>query len=130
MLAPFYSATVVYFYSALDIFITLHFAVGSPACLQKRLAEVARSLYRLERDSFPDSETWNRFEKLITAATAGNRSEETIEATTFQMTDEEARHWLQETFGICNDIAVAYGAEVGSLAVGRVSVQAGGVLSE
>jgi hypothetical protein len=99
--------------------ITLHFAVASPAFPQKRLAEVVKSVYRLERDSFPDGETWDRFEKLITATTAGNRSEETIETTTSQMTDEEAGHWLQEAFGICNDITVAYGAEVARLAGGR-----------
>jgi hypothetical protein len=103
-------------------FITLHFAVASTASPQKRLAEVVRSVCRLERDSFPDGETWNRFEKLIAATTGfseGNKSEGTIESTTSQMTDEEAGHWLQEAFGICNDITVAYGAEVARLAGGR-----------
>jgi hypothetical protein len=81
-----------------------------------------KSICGLERDSFPDGETWNRFERLITATTglpARNRSEGTIEATTSQMTDDEAGHWLQEAFGICNDITVAYGAEVARLAAGR-----------
>jgi hypothetical protein len=103
-------------------FITLHFAVASPECLQKRLAEVVQSVCRLERESFPDGETWNRFEKLIAATTglpARNRSEKTIEATISHMTDDEAAHWLQEAFGICNDITVAYGAEVAKLAIGR-----------
>ena len=100
-------------------FITLHFAVASPASPEKRLAEVMKSICRLERDSFPDGEAWSRFQKLIAAATWGNRSEEAIEAITSQMTDEEAGHWLQEAFGICNDITVAYGAEVARLAAGR-----------
>jgi hypothetical protein len=102
-------------------FITLHFAVASPASPQKRLAEVVRSICRLQRDSFPDGETWNRFEKLIAATTglpATNKSEGTIEPITSQMTDDEAGHWLQEAFGICNDITVAYGAEVARLATG------------
>jgi thymidine phosphorylase len=105
-------------------FITLHFAVASPALLQRRLAEVAQSVCRLERDSFPDGETWNRFEKFI-AATAGlpanNENTAVIEVTTSQMTDDEASYWLQEAFGICNDITVAYGAEVARLAAGRCS---------
>jgi hypothetical protein len=102
-------------------FITLHFAVGSPGCLQERLAEVVRSLCRLERDSFPDGETWDRFEQLVKATTglpARNRSEEAVEAITSQMTDEEAGHWLQEAFGICNDVTMAYGAEVARLVAG------------
>jgi hypothetical protein len=100
-------------------FITLHFAVASPASLQRRLAEVVQSVCRLERDNFPDGETWDRFEKLMVATTAGNRSELPIEATTSRMTDDEAARWLQEAFGICNDVAVAYGAEAARLTAGR-----------
>ena len=99
--------------------ITLHFAVASTALLQKRLAEVAKSICRLERDSFPDGVAWSRFRKLIAATTWGNRSEVAIEAVTSQMTDDEAGHWLQEAFGICNDITVAYGAEMARLVAGR-----------
>ena len=91
---------------------------GSQVALDKCIglkSRVVDTAYRLERDSFPDGETWDRFNRMITATTWGNRSEEAIEAITSEMTDDEAGHWLQEAFGICNDVTVAYGAEAGRL---------------
>jgi hypothetical protein len=95
-------------------FSSLRYAVASPASLQHRLEGIVSGVYILERDNFPDDETWKRFEKLMKEATklpARTEGEGTIRATTSQMTDDEAGHWLQEAFEIFSEIAQAYGKE-------------------
>jgi len=50
-------------------FSSLHYAVGSAAPPQKLLEGVVSGVCHLRRDSFPDDETWRRFEKLLNETT-------------------------------------------------------------
>jgi hypothetical protein len=94
-----------------NFYSVLRHAIASTDHLQKRLAGVISGIDHLEQDSFPDDETWNRFEKLVNGTTMlppkGN--EGTIQATTSQMTDDEAALWLKEAFDIFSNIAEVYG---------------------
>lgn len=95
-------------------FVALRYAIASTAPPQERLESVVSGVCHLDRDSFPDDETWKRFEKLIEGTTklpARIEGEGTIRATTAQMTDDEAGEWLHEAIGIFSDIAEAYGRE-------------------
>ena len=95
-------------------FASLHYAVASTAPLQERLESVVSEICHLKHDSFPDDETWERFENLMKETTkfpARTEGEGTIRATTAQMTDDEASKWLHEAIGIFSDIAQAYGKE-------------------
>ncbi len=79
--------------------------------MQERLFGVVSGVCHLERDSFPDDATWERFEALLADNTkrAARGDEGTIEATTSQMSNEEAAKWLQEALSIFTDVAEAYG---------------------
>jgi hypothetical protein len=93
-------------------FSSLHFAIGSTHSLQERLHSVMSGVSHLDRDSFPDDERWERFEKLLKETTklpARFEGEGTIQATTEQMSDDDAAKWLREAFGLFSDIALAYG---------------------
>jgi hypothetical protein len=81
--------------------------------LQNRLAAVMLGVNHLQRDDFPDNATWERFRKLLTGTTMlpAKGDEGTIQATTSQMTDDEARQWLHEAFYIYTCIEEAYGRE-------------------
>lgn len=94
-------------------FNALHYVVASTAGLQERLAVVSNGVCHLERDSFPDDETYERFQKLIKGTTMlpAKANEGTIAATTSQMEEAEAKLWLQEALGIFSDIAEAYGKQ-------------------
>ena len=50
-------------------FSSLHHAVGSAAPPQELLEGVMSAVSHLRRDSFPDDETWRRFEKLLNETT-------------------------------------------------------------
>jgi hypothetical protein len=105
-------------------FSSLHYAVGSAAPPQELLEGVVSGVCHLRRDSFPDDETWKRFEKLLNETTClpGKGHEGTIQATTSQMTDDEAGRCLREAFEIFSKIAEAYGAHAqGERTEGRSS---------
>jgi hypothetical protein len=67
----------------------------------------------LRRDSFPSDETYERFEKLMTATKMlpARGNEGRLAATTSQMEESEAKQWLQEALGLFSDVAQAYGKE-------------------
>jgi hypothetical protein len=94
-------------------FSSLHYAVGSAAPPQELLEGVVSGVCHLRRDSFPDDETWKRFEKLMNETTClpAKGNEGTIQATTSHMTDDEAGRCLREAFGIFSKIANAYVAK-------------------
>jgi hypothetical protein len=94
-------------------FSSLHHAVGSAAPLQELLEGVMSGVRHLRRDSFPDDETWKRFEKLLNETTylSATGNEGAIRATMSQMTDDEAGRCLREAFEIFSKIAEAYGAQ-------------------
>jgi len=94
-------------------FTSLHYAVGSAAPPQKLLEGVVSGVYDLRRDSFPDDETWKRFEKLLNETTylSATGNEGAIRATTSQMTDDEAGRCLREAFEIFSKITEACGAK-------------------
>ena len=80
--------------------------------IKKRLEGVISGIVHLQRDSFPDDDTWGRFERLIQATTMlPNRTsgEGTIQATTSQMSDEQADEWLEEAFSIFIALEEAFG---------------------
>jgi len=88
-------------------------AVTSTELLQKRLQVVVKEIDGLRRDSFPRDETYERFEKLMTATKMlpARGTEGRLAATTSQMEESEAKQWLQEAVGLFSDIAQAYGQE-------------------
>ncbi len=93
-------------------FNTLHYAVASVEPLQARLASVVSGVNHLERDSFPDDETFNEFKTMLKATTMvpAKGNEGTIQSTTSVMKDDEAAMWLRKAFDIFSGIAEAYGA--------------------
>lgn len=91
----------------------LRSAVSSTVSLQDRLAGVIQDVQLLERDDFPDENTWEHFEALIKECTQLPErvtGEGTITATTSQMTEEKAVTLLNSCFDLFNDLAEAYGA--------------------
>jgi hypothetical protein len=97
-------------------FSSLNYAVANTDSLQKRLAGVAMGVCHLDRDSFPDDETWKRFENFMNVTTllSAKGNEGTIQATTSEMSDGEAHQWLQEALGLFSELAEAYGRQFGS----------------
>jgi hypothetical protein len=94
-------------------FNALSYAIGSAASPQERLEGVIGGTSHLERDSFPDDETWVAFSEMLTVSTsrAAEGDEGKIRATTSRMTDDEAAKWLTKSFEIFSEIAEAYGAQ-------------------
>jgi hypothetical protein len=94
-------------------FSSIHYAVTSTECLQQRLQLVVSGIDGLRRDSFPSDETYERFEKLMTATKMlpARGNEGRLAATTSQMEESEAKQWLQEALGLFSDVAQAYGKE-------------------
>jgi hypothetical protein len=95
-------------------FSSIHYAVTSTERLQQRLQGVVSGIDGLRRDSFPSDETYERFEKLMTATKMlpARGNEGRLAATTSQMEESEAKQWLQEAVGIFSDVAQAYGKEL------------------
>jgi len=98
-------------YGFAKFFNVLDAALVSSVSLQERLAGIVSGVSHLKRDSFPDDETWKRFEELMRSTT--NRPAEghegTIAATTSRMNENDTRHWIGEAFGIFSRIAEACG---------------------
>jgi hypothetical protein len=94
-------------YGLEKFFNSIHFAVASTQPLQERLSSVISGVCHLRRESFPNDETFARFERLITGTTMlpAKDKEGTIASTTSQMEESEARQWLHEAFGIFAEIA-------------------------
>jgi hypothetical protein len=94
------------------LFSACHYAVGSSATVQARLAAVVSSdLHLLRRDDLPSDETWGRVRKIMDATTCkpARGSEGTIAATTSQMSDDEASKLLSEIMSIFTEVAEEYG---------------------
>jgi hypothetical protein len=94
-------------------FSSIHYAVTSAERLQQRLQGVVNRIDGLRRDSFRSDETYERFEKLMTATKMlpARGNEGRLAATTSQMEESEAKQWLQEALGLFSDVAQAYGKE-------------------
>lgn len=95
-------------------FNALNYAVVSEDSLQHRLEVVLCGVNHLQRDDFPDDESWDTFRKMLDEGTkrpARTEGEGTIRATTAQMTNEEASKWLLEAVSLFSDLAEASGKE-------------------
>ena len=88
-------------------FTSIHYAGTSTERLQQRLQVVVSAIDGLRRDSFPRDDTYERFEKLMTATKMlpARGTEGRLAATTSQMEESEAKQWLQEAVGLFSDIA-------------------------
>ena len=96
------------------LFNACHYAAGSRETPQKRLAAiVADDILVLRRENLPSDEAWSRVQKVRHAATCkpARGSEGTIEATTSQMTDDEASEWLREIMSLFSEVAEEYGRQ-------------------
>jgi hypothetical protein len=95
-------------------FRTFRRAVASTDSLQDRVAEVVHGICDLNRDSFPDHETWDLFQALMAenASRAARNDKEPIAAPTSDLSDEEAAKWLQRAFGLFAEIAEEYGRQI------------------
>jgi hypothetical protein len=89
------------------------FAVASKEPVRQRLSGVVSTICDLARDSFPDNETWYRFQLLIAGNTklSGSGNLDAITTTISQMPEEEAVAWLLHAFTLFSDLAYAYGRE-------------------
>jgi hypothetical protein len=89
------------------------FEVASREPIQMRLGGVVSAICDLPRDSFPDDETWERFQLLLAGNTklSGNGILDTIATTISHMPEEEAVAWLLHAFTLYSDLAYAYGQE-------------------
>ncbi len=99
------------------LFSACHNAIGSTETPQKRLASaVSYNLTYLERENLPSDEAWECLQDLIEASTCkpAKGDEGTIEATTSQMSDDEASEWLRKMLNIFSDVAEEYGRQYGS----------------
>jgi hypothetical protein len=96
-------------------YVAVRYAVASNEPLQQRLAMCVMQIGHLGRESFPDDSTWEKFGGLREASTnrpARYKGEGIINATTAQMTDEEAGRYLREICGLFSDVAMAYGKSI------------------
>lgn len=94
------------------LYLAVHYAVSSNESLQERLASCVCQLSLLDRESFPDDETWQKFNNLKSESTkhpARYKGEGTINATTSQMSDEEAGEWLGVICDLFSAVAEANG---------------------
>jgi hypothetical protein len=100
-------------YGLEKFFDQLHYAVSSTDPLQERLTGVVRGISHLRRDSFPDDETYARFERLMKGNTMvpAVANEGSIQATTSKMDEMEAGKWLTEVLAIFCEIAEAFGKQ-------------------
>jgi hypothetical protein len=93
-------------------YVAVHYAISSNGSLQQRLASCVSQIHPLGRESFPDDETWGEFNNLLEETTkrpARYEGEGTINATTAQMTDEEAGKHLGKICDLFSGVAKAYG---------------------
>jgi hypothetical protein len=94
------------FYSAIQ------FALVSDASLQDRLGYLISEVCDLQRDSFPDGQVWDEFQKLVNETTKGGarqHREGRIHVTISQMSDEEAKECLLAAFEVFFHVAKAFG---------------------
>jgi hypothetical protein len=94
------------------LYLAVHFAISSDQPLQQRLASCVSQLSLVDRDSFPNDESWKDFQDLMHEATkrpARYKGEGTINSTTSQMTDEEASKHLGKICDLFSEVAQAYG---------------------
>lgn len=89
----------------------MRYACRSNESLQERLAGVIMGVCHLQRDSFPSDELWEKFDHLMSETTkrSARGNEGTIQATTSQMSDDEAAKLLEAAFDIYNNLAKAEG---------------------
>jgi hypothetical protein len=102
------------------LFNACRYAVGSGETPQKRLAAVvADDLIVLRRENLPSDEAWSRVQKIRSAASCkpARGGEGTIEATTSQMTDDEAGEWLREILSLFSDVAESYGRQQAAMSI-------------
>ena len=95
------------------LFVALSMAAGSTLPLQERVTAVVHRICDLKRDSLPDDETWDLFQSLLAeAAKHVTRSDEgIIQATTAELSDDEAIKWFQGAVGLFGELAEAYGRQ-------------------
>lgn len=89
------------------------FAVASEEPIQRRFCSVVADICDLARDSFPDDETWDRFQLLVSGNTklTANGDLEAVATATAQIPEEQAATWLRYAFTLFSDLAYAYGRE-------------------
>jgi hypothetical protein len=85
----------------------LRYAMGSNEPVQERLASVISGVHHLNRDSFPDDETYEKFQTMVKASTMvpAKANEGTIRSSVSHMKDGEATLWLETAFDIFTKIA-------------------------
>jgi len=94
------------FFSAVD------YAASSCASVQERLASAyIFNIIHVRSEDVP-AELWKRIEKLTAAVTKvpARGDEGTVQATTSQMSSDDASKWLSEIVSIFNDIVQEYAA--------------------
>jgi hypothetical protein len=94
-----------------------HTAIGSSETPQKRLASaVSFNLTYIRRENLPNEEAWEQVQKIRDAASSkpAEGDEGTIEATTSQMSDDEAAKYLREILDVFSEVAEEIGRLRGS----------------
>lgn len=88
----------------------MHYAIGSSASVQERLAGAMQLVCHLDSDDFGDDDLWKRFQELLKETTkhAAKGNEGTIVATTSRMSDDEAGRWLRKSLDLYSDVCEAY----------------------
>jgi hypothetical protein len=104
-------------------FSAVYGSIGSELTPQDRLANsYVFDIIHVRRDDVPSEEIWERIQKLTCAVTRmpAKGAERSVNATTSEMSSEEAAKWLQEIVSIFNEIAEAYGSASSSTPVNGV----------
>ncbi len=93
-------------------FSAVNYAASSTASVQERLANAYVGDIMLVRSEDVPSELWERIEKLTAAVTElpARGDEGTVEATTSQMSSDDASKWLSQIVSIFNDIVEEHAA--------------------
>jgi hypothetical protein len=90
----------------------IRFALVSDASLQDRLGSLISDVCHLQRDSFPDEHVWDEFRKLMNETTkrgTRHQGDGRIHDTISQMSDEEAKKYLQAAFDVFSHVAKVLG---------------------
>lgn len=77
----------------------IRFALVSDAPLPERVRNLISDICHLQRDSFPDERLWDEFRKLMNESTKRQS----------QVSDKEAKEYLQAAFEIFSHVAKAFG---------------------
>lgn len=84
-------------------------AIASTEPLQQRIETFMNNLGILDRDNFPDDDSWTSFDALRNTIT--KTTTRTTQRSFSKLSDQDASQWLQNAFDLCTELAEVVGEE-------------------